>query len=456
MIGPTDTIINIAKDACHAIWIDRDIFKFKNYCTLDADITGFTETDKVENGIFSGVNIFPFLQNTSISYELISENYSVSTNIGDLCVILGTTVLKGKKRETERELKVFTTLIFNTINEVPLIANAHFSSPDDISFEKENAIISDNTLCMSNYPTDEIAEYYRDLIINDCDLFMECDTREYILKYDREKYRNLFDDDTFYTNPDQWFWHMCNTCVHPEDYERIDIFRKVDIEKRKRNNINTIETSFRIKNRKYGYIWIKLQVINKYNDDSNSEKMALIFRRLENKEFNELEYIEKSRRDELTGLYNKKYTEYLINSFLENYNKHTFSSFVIIDIDDFRKVNDTFGHITGDSILVQIARSFNTFFATNDIMGRLVGDKFCIMINSLPDEYEVTKAIDNFLKRMNHTHCELGTSLDVHCSAGVVFLNENHSSYADLYNIGMSALKAAKDKGKNRYEIASI
>lgn len=454
MIGPIENLLSTAKAACHTIWIDRDVFKFKNYCTPDADITGFAETDKVENGQFGYVNIFPFLQNTSISYEIISEEYSNSTIIGNVYIVICNIHLKGKKYDTERELRIFTTLIFDTSGDTPLIANAHFSSPDDISFEKEVIQIPINNSSDSSVLNDELAEYYRDLIFNDCDLFIECDIKDYVLKYDRDKYFHLFDDDSYFTNPDRWFWNMCNTCVHPEDYERVDIFRKVDIEKRKRNNINTVETTFRIKNHKYGYIWIKLQVINKLNDDNELEKMALIFRRLENKDFNELEYIEKSRRDELTGLYNKKYSEYLINSFLENYNKNATTAFVVIDIDDFRKVNDTFGHITGDSILVQIARSFSTFFATNDITGRLVGDKFCVLINSLPNEYEVTKSIDNFLKRMNHTHCELGTSLDVHCSAGIVFLNDTYTSYADLFDSALQALKTAKDKGKNRYEIS--
>lgn len=456
MNKPTDDIINIAKNANYAIWVNRDVFEFKNFCTSNVDIMGFTETDRVKNGKFSGVNIFPFLQNPSISYEVLNENYTISTNIDNLFVVISEVSIKGKQHNTERDIKVFTTFIIDVSNDSPLITNAHFSSPDDIAFERENILSPKDVSCESNPSlNDEIAQYYRDLIINDCDLFIECDTKDYVLKYSREKYRNLFEDDTYFTNPDAWFWRMCDTCVHPEDYERIDIFRKVDMDKRKRNNINTIETSFRIKNRKHGYIWIKLQVINSTDEISGFDKMALIFRRLENKKFNELEYIEKSRRDDLTGLYNKKYTEYLINSFLENYNRNSLASFVIIDIDDFRKVNDTFGHITGDSILVQIARSFNSFFATNDIMGRLSGDKFCILINSLPNEYEVTKSIDNFLKRMNHTHCELGTSLDVHCSAGVVFLNDNHSSYSDLYNSGIIALKIAKNNGKNRYEISN-
>ena len=297
--------------------------------------------------------------------------------------------------------------------------------------------------------------YYLEIIESTCDLFVDCDTDNYVLRYNQDHYRQLFDDNTFYTNPDRWFWNMCSNCVHPDDYEKVDIFRKVDMDKRIRNNITTIETNFRIKNSVQGYIWVSLKVITKLSKDSQTERIAMIFRKLTNLHVNEAEYLERSRRDSLTGLYNKSYGEYLVNSYIENHSATSTAALVLLDIDNFHLVNDTFGHMTGDEIIKQLARSLESFFGQGNVVARAGGDKFFLLINRVPSEYEITKSLDNFLKSMHHTHYELGTSLDIHCSAGIVFLENNKQSFAQLYSIAKDALSSAKARGKNCFVVAN-
>lgn len=449
-------ILNISKKACHSVWEGRDIFKFKTFCGQSVDITGFADTDNIRDGKFNGINAFPFLQNMSVDFDIINESYNVSFDSDTISVIICELTIAKIHQEQKNLYRVFTTLTFDKSNDKAVIVNAHFSSPDGINLDVMPAVISGNLKDLSkdsHAPDDALVEYYRDLINNNCDLLIECDISEYVLRYDRKKYRALFDDDTYYTNPDRWFWNMCNTCVHPDDYEHIDIFRKADMEKRIRNNINKIETTFRIRNKVQGYIWVQLNAIISINPDNKIDKMALLFNKLDKSQFNELEFLEKSRRDKLTGVYNKNYYEYLVNTFLKDYTASSLTALVLIDIDDFHLVNDTFGHMTGDAILCQFTRSLNSFFGQGDIVGRMNGDKFCIFIKTMPSRYEVTKAIDNFLKSMHHTHYELGTSLDIHCCAGIVFLENNLSTFSELYTNASNALAKAKNNGKNNYGI---
>lgn len=442
---------DLAMTACHNIWSDRDYFKLKNISTKDVNIIGFCEGDRIENGQFDGVNFFPFLHNTSITYYIMSEDYKTSIVSDDTVIVMSTILLSEEKAGIINYTHVFATFVIVNIEDKLLIKNAHFSSPDLIGFDTINNSLKDRPYIMSelNMSTD----YYRELVENACDLFIEHDYENYELVYDKDKYQKLFNDDSYFTNPDRWFWHIINNCVHPDDCERLDLFRKVDMDKRIRNNMNHIETSFRIKNPVHGYIWVNLKLFLKFGKKTPIERMAFLFKRLDSTQFNELEYLEKSRRDDLTDLYNKTYSEYLLNKHIENISASHLSAFVLIDLDDFRLINDTFGHLTGDNIMVQFARSLNSFFGNGDLIGRLGGDKFFVLIKTMPSQYEVTKSIDNFLKSMNQTHCELGTSLDIHCSAGIVFIDENIHNFEELNKCAREALKTSKDNGKNQYTI---
>ena len=446
-------ILTLATKACHCIWIDRDIFKFKLLCSKDVDITGFTHTDNIHDGNFNGVNAFPFLQNTSMDFVIDDENYSISYNNGDICIVMCEINLSVIKNDESTPVKTATTLTFHDTGSDtnPEIVNAHFSLAQ-LPEDKYNALISQPDITPDTQAYSGPSDYYRELIINNCDLFIECDTDEYILKYDKDRYQTLFDDDTYHTNPDRWFWHMCDNCVHPEDYEQLDIFRRADIAKRIKNNITKVETTFRVKNKDQGYIWILLQIITKIENDK-LEKTAMIFTKLDKSQFNELDFLEKNRRDKLTSLYNKTYFDYLFGLFLKDVTPSSLSTLLLIDIDDFHLVNDTFGHLTGDVILTQFSRSLNTFFGSNSVIGRVGGDKFAVLIKAMPSKYEITKLIDNFIKNIRHTHSEMGNSIDIHCSAGIVIIDSPPYNASRIQEAGRLSLAVAKNKGKNCYVI---
>lgn len=450
-MNQTTNILDKAKKACLSLWNDRDIFKFQSYCHENINITGFCSSDCVNNENMYFANIFSFLQDTSISLLVSDEKYTVTYEDEYMAVVLCDFDFSLKRLNIENNCTVKVTFVFTFANGTPQIVNAHFSS-----LYNENEFLEDLLKPRKNDVTENEIEklslYYRELITNNCDLFIELDSDEYVLYYDKQAYQNLFEDDTYFTNPDRWFWNMCNACVHPEDYEQLDIFRKIDIDKRIRNNINKLERTFRIRNKAQGYIWVKLSLIATI-DSGELKKVALIFTKLERSQFNELEFLENSRRDKLTSLYNKSYFEYLANMNLRSFIPSTMPALALIDIDNFRLVNDTFGHLTGDLILTQFSRSLYSFFGQDSVIGRIKGDKFAVLIKNLPNRYEVTKSIDNFLKSIHHIHYELGTSLDIHCSAGITFIDESCTDITSLIDKSSSALAIAKDKGKNCYVI---
>ena len=187
------------------------------------------------------------------------------------------------------------------------------------------------------------------------DVVIIYDNEKNKLYYDSDKYFDLFGVKTNFTNLDQWFWHMCSNSVMQEDTELLDIFRSNDIFKRIKSGKYVVEDDIRIKNKEKGYIWIRMVVVFIPNDRlDNIDSVFIMFRNIDNRKRLELDYIYKSQRDSLTHIYNKEYSSSMIKEFLSGVREQN-SVYGILDIDDFKNVNDTFGHMAGDVVLKRVA-----------------------------------------------------------------------------------------------------
>ena len=84
-----------------------------------------------------------------------------------------------------------------------------------------------------------------------------------------------------------------------------------------------------------------------------------------------------AQTDGLTGVLNKRTTEALINEILEQ-RPHEKGTFIILDVDKFKEVNDHYGHAVGDIVLSTLGQTLRNYFRENDIIGRIGGDEFVI------------------------------------------------------------------------------
>jgi two-component system cell cycle response regulator len=153
--------------------------------------------------------------------------------------------------------------------------------------------------------------------------------------------------------------------------------------------------------------------------------------------------------DALTGLYNRRY---ILNE-LENQhkiakrNERTYS-LVIIDIDDFKKVNDTFGHPAGDEFLKKFAYVLNHSLREQDIPGRVGGEEFLIILpeTSIDGAFRLA---DRIRERIRKTELIYeGNAIKTTISAGVSQFESNTESHA-LFRLADHALYKAKQSGKN-------
>lgn len=116
------------------------------------------------------------------------------------------------------------------------------------------------------------------------------------------------------------------------------------------------------------------------------------------------ELLRYTQRDALTGLYNKDTTQRLIQNIVqEEAGQH---AFIILDIDYFKSVNDNFGHIVGDKVLQTFGRFLQSQFREYDVVGRIGGDEFVILMCNLANTDVVEIKIQNLLKQVGSIRVE--------------------------------------------------
>ena len=98
--------------------------------------------------------------------------------------------------------------------------------------------------------------------------------------------------------------------------------------------------------------------------------------------------LKRAQRDALTGLFNKKTTQDMIDRFLEENGKDRCNALMIMDVDYFKQVNDTYGHMVGDKVLKIFGRLLAKQFREKDIVGRIGGDEFMVLICNIKDRSE--------------------------------------------------------------------
>ncbi len=158
---------------------------------------------------------------------------------------------------------------------------------------------------------------------------------------------------------------------------------------------------------------------------------------------------EKADKDLLTDIYNKITTEEKIREYVAH-NHHSRGIFCLVDIDNFKNINDTRGHAFGDQVLKEIALRLETAFRATDIVGRIGGDEFLVFVKDLPEHIPVEVEA----KKIEHVFHDFRigeyVKYSVTASIGISTYPVDGTTFEDLYNNADKAVYIAKKQGKNR------
>ncbi len=173
--------------------------------------------------------------------------------------------------------------------------------------------------------------------------------------------------------------------------------------------------------------------------------------------FNKAKYIKESRElqskaetDLLTDLLNKIATEKQIKEYLENEGKDKCAIMFVLDIDNFKKINDTMGHAFGDEVLSTLGRRIKSEFRINDIVGRTGGDEFVVFLKDMKDEGIIRKEADRVASFFRDFNVGEYVKYSATASIGAAVYPVDATDYDGLYKAADQALYKAKRRGKNQ------
>ena len=160
---------------------------------------------------------------------------------------------------------------------------------------------------------------------------------------------------------------------------------------------------------------------------------------------------ERSRRDTFTGLYNKLASTELISEALYRAEPETRGALFIVDVDNFKTLNDTLGHPMGDQALKDVSEALKGLFRSGDIVGRLGGDEFIVFMNNVREFTKCYEKADAICESFRRTYESGGQSVSITASVGVALFAGTDTDYASLYKQADGALYHAKRNGKDRF-----
>lgn len=153
--------------------------------------------------------------------------------------------------------------------------------------------------------------------------------------------------------------------------------------------------------------------------------------------------------DGLTGLLNKisfmeKVEEYLMNHSSKG------SSLIFIDMDHFKSINDVFGHSKGDEALKKMSKRLKSMFRSNELIGRIGGDEFCVFLPSVTKEI-LEERLEEMNIKLNDIYANNSVTINTTASIGCVYCVSENMNFVELHNQADKIMYEVKNNGRNNY-----
>lgn len=215
--------------------------------------------------------------------------------------------------------------------------------------------------------------------------------------------------------------------------------------------IHTCNVEYRLK-RKGCYHWINasIQLLKK---DSSADIFARVFLKDIQAQKEKEEKLQKEVHiDALTGAYNRKGIITHIEELLRQ-NPEAISACVSLDIDNFKEVNDTFGHLYGDAVLSETAKKIQKLCRNDTLIGRLGGDEFVAFFPRLQSEEVLMHAAERLQTALVNTYTSGSHMVKTSVSMGISFYPRHGTTFTELYDKADIAMYHCKRNGKNGWTV---
>ncbi|RKD27136.1 PAS domain S-box protein [Ammoniphilus oxalaticus] len=236
--------------------------------------------------------------------------------------------------------------------------------------------------------------------------------------------------------------------VHPEDREIVSH----GIQQMSVTKMMSSQLEFRVQKKSGNYIDVEARVSSILNETGYVLSFVLVMRDITDRKQSEQKIYHLAYHDTLTQLPNRRLFMDRIRKEVR-YAKQFQSQLAIIflDVDRFKQINDSWGHESGDLVLTEVGKRIKQSIRSNDLLARMGGDEFTVMLTNITDmkeaEQVAKRILDSFQKpikigKKKHT---------ITCSLGISFFPSDGKSAEELIKRADMALYAVKDQGRNGY-----
>lgn len=263
-----------------------------------------------------------------------------------------------------------------------------------------------------------------------------------------DKYKDLFGQDPIIPNykqscEDRREW------VYPDDW---GVFLEFCEELSEGKNM--IEAQFRIRNLAGEYIWCQVMGKTIYDDYKSPIRVIgkIVNVDIQKRELEALEY--KATRDPLTGVFNKEVTIKKIDQFLKE-NPEGMHMLMLVDFDDFKGINDNYGHLMGDKVLIHVINRIKESFHGDEIIGRIGGDEFVVFAGNIARLEDIKEKAATVKNALDTTYSYGDSEIKISGSVGAAIYPDAGTVYEQLMTHADQALYQVKEHGKNSYLLYS-
>jgi diguanylate cyclase (GGDEF)-like protein/PAS domain S-box-containing protein len=237
-------------------------------------------------------------------------------------------------------------------------------------------------------------------------------------------------------SPEEWF-----SRIHPEDRPHVDEKVRVHLEGRSPN----FEDEYRMRHRDGTYRFVLSRGFAVRDGEGKPTRMAGAH----------TDVTDRRAYDPLTGLPNRAlFGEKLEQSFdRASRRSGYFFAVIFLDLDRFKAINDSLGHLTGDAVLIAVAKRLLSCLRPGDTVARFAGDEFAILLDRIADVDDASLVADRILKQMETPVTARGREVALSASMGISLSTSGYARAEELLRDADAAMYSAKRLGRRRYQL---
>src|SRR5688500_8110019 len=239
--------------------------------------------------------------------------------------------------------------------------------------------------------------------------------------------------------------------VHPDDAPRL----RLEIDAHLAGTAPRLESEHRLRHADGSWRWVLVRALAHREQGTRASRLAGSMTDISARKRAEEELRRAAMHDALTGLVNRAYFLESLERAVSRVHRRPDKTIALLflDLDRFKQINDSLGHLAGDRLLTSIARRLQGCVRPGDILARLGGDEFAVLLDDLKDSTDATRVAERMQEALHAPLPNGPTEVVVTASIGIAFGGADLEGYEELLRDADLAMYRAKASGKARFEV---